>query len=285
MSEPKVKANYYWIFRFLQILFLVVVSVISVVQLVVTIISLSQQACTFFNTYSSLGVILSASGGIPLAISLLSLFMTILGACAIKKMSRQLLLAYGILNLLIFILGFGTSVTCLSIAGDVNSIQDRLSGEFASHFKLVPDTVSDFFQINFKCCGLLNQTDWKGYQSLYTLVPQSCCIQQTCSSIMFSSEIWNDNCIKPMILFLQQNINLNAGILLTHSIIILIGSIVSIIFSNLLRNQKLIYRNMTNIIQNERTETTILRNPSASSTKSVPERQIVSTDCNATPKY
>ena len=101
MSEPKVKANYYWIFRFLQILFLVVVSVISVVQLVVTIISLSQQACTFFNTYSSLGVILSASGGIPLAISLLSLFMTILGACAIKKMSRQLLLAYGILNLLI----------------------------------------------------------------------------------------------------------------------------------------------------------------------------------------
>ena len=154
MSELKQEISFYRLFRFSLILFFVLLCVISLVQFGITVASLSQSQISQFYQLSNLGVILVASGALPLAASILSLILIIIGAFSLKRMSTCQLLLYGILLLFLCLLGFGISIAALSLINNSSSINNQLINEFQPYFQSTASPgISDYFQNTFQCCG------------------------------------------------------------------------------------------------------------------------------------
>ena len=153
MPGIKQELSFYRIFRFLLIFFFVLVSVVSVVQIAINATTLSQGPNSLFLKYSSIGVLLISSGAIPLVISILSLCFVIIGGLSLKRMSTRLLLSYAILSLFVSLLGLATAVACLVVISQTKTIENNLINEYATQFQLTQNSVSDYFQINLRCCG------------------------------------------------------------------------------------------------------------------------------------
>jgi hypothetical protein len=154
MSEPKEEINFYRLFRFSLILFFVILCVISIVQFGISVASLSSSHVSQFYRRSGIGLILVASGAIPLAISVLSLAFIVIGALSLKRMSTRQLVLYGLLLLFLCLLGFGIAIAGLAIINNTSNIKNQLINEFGPSFqKDVDPEISTYFQSNLKCCG------------------------------------------------------------------------------------------------------------------------------------
>jgi hypothetical protein len=85
-----------------------------------------------------------------------------------------------------------------------------------------------------------------------------------------SDNVWTNNCLSQMIFYLTKTINLNCGILIPHSIISMILSIISFFFHKYLKEENYFHTN--NETQTENTLKRILK------MKNVPQRSVVSTN-------
>jgi hypothetical protein len=244
MSETYITVNYFRILRFILIVQFVVISVLSVIQLVVDIVSLNHPVNSIF-AYHNKGSTVTSSAVIQLIISILSLFSTILGAIGIRKQSFPIVLTYAIILLIIFLTSFVTSIACLAfINGD---IEQSLVSQYESYFRQTSNEVSDYFQTYFKCCGLKSKNDWNGYLDRNDMVPYSCCIEpNSCSGYIVTASLWENNCLNEMKIYLQGNVNINAGLLFGYSIIVLISSIISFVFVSFMRKEKFCQENEAN---------------------------------------
>lgn len=126
--------------------------------------------------------------------------------------------------------------------------------------------------------GLVNETDWSDLKSSFDM-PCSCCIDQctsTSSCKMNTNNVWTNNCLSQMIMYLQNNVVLNSAILIAHSVIAFVSSTISfIVYRKMFKQKKYLIENVTNKRLSERSkEKEMLKNVLRK--KSVPERQIVS---------
>jgi hypothetical protein len=85
--------------------------------------------------------------------------------------------------------------------------------------------------------GLQNISDWNGYANALDILPSSCCIASPECKIT-SNTLYTENCLTSMVYYLQTTINVNSGVLIAHSTIALISSIISFVFYNFFKYEK-----------------------------------------------
>ena len=140
--------------RNLLIISLVLICVISVAQLGVSIFALNHQSSSMFIPQSSSAALLLSSEIVPLILSILSLFLVVIGGVSLKRINIRLLRCYAFLLLFVFIFGSSASIALLIQINNLNSVNNNLMNEFSSFFQSKANPFYyDYFQINFKCCG------------------------------------------------------------------------------------------------------------------------------------
>ena len=95
------------------------------------------------------------------------------------------------------------------------------------------------------------------------------CLSSSTCKMTNSNNIWASNCLSQMVFYLTKTINLNSGILIAHSIIVFVSSIISFCFQKYLKQENYFH---TNERQSNDTLKMVLKR------KNVPQRSVVSTN-------
>jgi hypothetical protein len=140
--------------RNLMIASVVLLCVTSVGLFCVIIFEFNQQINSMFIPQSSSATLLISSEILSLILSVLSLFLVILACLSLIRVSICLLRFNAILLLFMFLCGTGASIFYLVQINNTYLINSNLVSEFTPLFQSNANPFySDYFQINFKCCG------------------------------------------------------------------------------------------------------------------------------------
>ena len=140
--------------RNLMIASVVLLCVTSLGLLCVIIFEFNQQTSSMFIPQSSSATLLISSEIVSLIFSVLSLFLVILACLSLKRVSVCLLRFNAVLLLFMFLFGTGASIFFLVQINNTYLINSNLVSEFTPFFQTNANPFySDYFQINFQCCG------------------------------------------------------------------------------------------------------------------------------------
>lgn len=247
MGETKITLNYHRIFRLVFILLIIINIILTIAQIAVDIVSLTDEINRQLLAYGGATVITSSTAvGLLMAI-LYGIFTVSLGINGLRKLSFKHLFAYSISLACIVLISFITAVVNLSIVHNDVVINSAIIDAYYLKFQITRSEISDYFQINLKCCGLKSSADWFGYLGRGDLIPYSCCYDPTnCNGLNDPSQIWSDNCLTQIRLHMQRTVDLAAGFLLAYSLIICISTPISFIFAFILRREKIYEKKLIN---------------------------------------
>ena len=158
----------------------------------------------------------------------------VVGIFATTKDNHALLVFYGSVMSLIFLIQIITGITGLSVRNSAN-FNSYVDNVFAAEFKInsTMSTERDFYQENFKCCGWKSFNDYLSNEDKLQ-IPSSCCIDKTCDTTT-GKNVFSNGCNVKLYDASRFVIETACSILVTFSLINLVSIILSFILSRQIR--------------------------------------------------
>ena len=139
--------------------------------------------------YKSSAIIFLAAGSIIFVLSFL-------GCCGAIQESKCMLMTYAVFIVIVFFVVLAAAIVAVVFKGEAKEIVENVMEDFLKRYdsddKDKPETrVWDTIQRYGKCCGINGFDDW--IKNL-KLVPQSCCKEDGCSTLLPTS-IYREGCL------------------------------------------------------------------------------------------
>lgn len=177
------------------------------------------------------------------------------GCCGAYRKSTCMLLWYGVLVVIIFLIEISVGVyTYLTRTTIQEALTTRLSIELENNYGIVntSTTAIDWFQDRLQCCGTIGPKDWDESEWIKTknttlpLVPRTCCTVQSyhCNIIRSynSSAIFHGGCVEKGKTLLMRNFWWLTGLLTSIAFVQLFGIVSSIMLFKSYKNTERIKR-------------------------------------------
>jgi len=152
----------------------------------------------FFNGYKQYEDILpelgpySAPPILMMVVGSIVFFIAFLGCCGTIRESKCMMMTYATVLLVLLIAEVAIAVGIYYKQDELKDLMNKGLDQSLTEYEAKPEIREtwNLMQSNLECCGVNGSGDWG---RIGTTVPQSCCIEENCTT-SDSSKIWNNGC-------------------------------------------------------------------------------------------
>ncbi|XP_074594821.1 CD63 antigen-like [Brevipalpus obovatus] len=189
------------------------------------------------NTVYLVGIIVAA---------VMLLILSFLGCCGALRENHCMLISYGTLLMLIMIVEIALGVLVILYRYKVETYATEGMNKFLDKYEFggnnTETLIIDDLQLNIKCCGAQNVSDWTAKQG--GKIPESCCghlpaksvdnstITTTAPEECTADKAFKKGCVAAISDIITTYANPVAGVLLTVGVVQLLGVIMACVFAS-----------------------------------------------------
>ncbi|XP_022323550.2 CD63 antigen-like [Crassostrea virginica] len=196
----------------------------------------------FKDYFALLGGQFSSAAALLIAVGVIIFFIALFGCIGAWKENHCCVMIYAVLLVVIFILEISAGIAGYVYHSEVEEEVKKLMTETQKEYSKGGDKteVWDAIQKEFKCCGIMNYTEWKE-QMTNSSVPKSCCISESgCSGSdadVANNKTYTEGCLTKFETFVKDNVFIIGGVGIGLAFVQIIGILFAFCLARALRKE------------------------------------------------